>query len=303
MKILMLSPNQISRYNWGHQLFRDEFGRQTPTKYYGNGFLGFNSKLTVQQIIRNHCDWKPDLIMTYGWRYSKDFKGLGKINDIPKVHITVDYGRPEGIPIQNAFFKQNKYDLVFAITLNAWRLLRKNKVCDMIEISPFSVDTTKYVSLGLKKKDQVLAAFTTRSDIYPDRTKVQQIIKSMGYPVVTRRIVHQELIKSINRSKIIVTSNNIFRSVSMRYTETMSCGGFLLADEPEDMDFLGYIDGKHFVVYRDMRDLQRKIRYYMTHDRQREKIAKQGMEFVRETYSNEKRVQDMIKLMKQRLYS
>lgn len=301
MKILLLSPNQINRYNWGHQLFRNEISRQTPVRYYGQGFKGFDPKLSVKEIIDKKCKWKPDVILTYGWRYSKDFKGLEEIDDIAKVHITVDYGRPAGIPKQNEFFKKNKYDLVFAITLNAWRLLRDNNVCDKIEMLPFSVDINKYKPLGMQKKDQILASFTARSDIYPNRAKVQQAAKQTGYPTVTKRIVHEKLIRCINSSKICLTSNNIFKSFSMRYTETMACGGFLLADEPEDMGYLGYVDQKHFVIYNDIPDLVHKIKYYMKHDTEREKIAKQGMKFVRKYHSSRKRVFVMLEIIKERL--
>lgn len=301
MKILLLSPNQLHRYNWGHQLFRNEIGKQTPVKYYGERFPGYNANLLVKQIINKKCEWTPDLILTYGWRYSLPFQGLGSITDIPKVHITVDYGRPEGIPLQNEFFSKNKYDLVFAITLNAERLLKKNNVCDNIQMLPFSVDTNVYKSMDVPKKNQILAAFTTRQDIYPNRTKAQIAARQTGYPVITKRVIQQKLINSINRSKICITSNNIFRSLSMRYTEVMACGGFLLADKPEDMEFLGFIDKKHFVVYNGMPDLKKKIKYYMTHDKMREKIAKQGMDFVRKNHSCTKRVHDMLHIINKEL--
>ena len=166
---------------------------------------------------------------------------------------------------------------------------------------PFSVDINKYKPLGMQKKDQILASFTARSDIYPNRAKVQQAAKQTGYPTVTKRIVHEKLIRCINSSKICLTSNNIFKSFSMRYTETMACGGFLLADEPEDMGYLGYVDQKHFVIYNDIPDLVHKIKYYMKHDTEREKIAKQGMKFVRKYHSSRKRVFVMLEIIKERL--
>ncbi len=298
MKCLLLNPNQIKRYNWGHQLFRNEIGRQIDVDYYGVDFPHFNPEWNVKEIIDFYG--KPDFILTYGWRYSKDFEGLSDV-DVPKVHITVDYGRPAGIPRQNTFFKENKYDLVFAITLNALNLLKKHKVCNMIHIIPFSVDCDIYKPLKLAKKDQILASFTTRTDIYPNRSKVQRAAKSTGYPVITERVVHKKLIRVINKSKITLTSNNIFKSFSMRYTETMACGGFLLADEPADMEFLGYVNKKHFVVYKGLNDLKDKIKFYMKNDSNREKITKQGMDFVRKTHNNQKRVADMLTIIKREL--
>lgn len=293
MKYLILSPNQIKRYNWGHQLFRNEIGKQEQAVYWGEGFPNFNPKLKVQDVIKRHCPWTPDVILTYGWRYSVGFEGLGSIKNIAKVHITVDYGRPEGIPRQNVFFKKNKYDLVFAITQNAYRLLTGNNVCDKIEIIPFSADTNIYKPLNIPVKDQVLAAFTTRTDIYPNRTKVQRAIKSMKIPIITKRVVHQKLIRCINASKITLTSNNIFKSLSMRYTETMACGGFLMADEPEDLSYAGLKDKEHLIIYKDIKDLKRKVQYYLKHEKERKKIAKQGMQFVRKNHSCKVRVKQM----------
>jgi len=300
MKILLLSPNQIHRYNWGHQLFRNEIGRQHDVLYYGEIFPKFNKNLNVKQIMKQ-MKFKPDIIMTYGWRYSKNFEGLGEIKNIPKVHITVDYGRPKGIPPQNEFFKKNKYDLNFAISKNAYRLLLKNKVCDKTEILPFSVDTNIYKCLNLKKEDIVLAAFTSRKDIYPNRTKARQVLKNAGFRLMSKRVVQRNLIRWINRSKITLTSNNIFRSLSLRYTETLACGGFLLANEPEDLELLGFKDGVHLVIYKDMNDLKDKVEYYMKHNKERKKIETQGMKFVRKNHSCKVRVKQMTKIIKEEL--
>jgi glycosyltransferase involved in cell wall biosynthesis len=297
MKILLLSPNQIGRYNWGHQLFRNEIGRQHDVVYYGRGYSGFNEKLSAKQIIKKkYKNSNPDLIITYGWRYSKEFNGLGLIN-IPKVHITVDYGRPAGIPKQNKFFKENKYDLVFGITSNAIRLLEENKVCDKIRMLPFSVDTNIYKKNKLKKEDIILASFTARKDIYPNRSVVRKSLKKAGFRLITKRVIHQALINAINKCKITVTSNNIFKSLSMRYTETLACGGFLLADRPEDLTKLGFVDGEHLVIYKTPKDLVRKAKYYMEHDKERERIARNGMDFVRKNHSCEKRVKEMTEII------
>lgn len=299
MRILILNPNQIGRYNWGHQLFRNEIGRQHKVVYYGPGFPHYNSKWSVQDIIKKkYGNSQPDLIMTYGWRYSKDFQGLGEI-DIPKVHIVVDYGRPVGIPKQNKFIRQNKYDLMFSITRNAHRLLNQNIPEIPNRIIPFSVDTNIYKPIQMKKEHWVLAAFNTRVDVYPNRAKIQKALKHMGIRTITKKVVHQRLINAINRCKISVTSNNIFDSLSMRYTEVLACGGFLMADKPEDLDWVGLEDGKHLVIYNDMLDFKKKIKYYMNskHDAERQIIAKTGMEFVRENHSCEVRVKQMTKII------
>lgn len=302
MRILLLGPNQINRYNWGHQLFRNEIGKQHKVTYYGAGYSGFNKTMSVPKVIKKKCKRPPELIITYGWRYSKDFKGLGDI-DIPKVHITVDYGRPVGIPKQNKFIRKNKYDLLFTITQNAYRLMTENIPEIPNHIIPFSVDTNIYKPLGIPKENVVLAAFNSRPDVYPERAKMQKILRKMGVKVITKRIIHQRLIRAINRSKITITSNNIFKSLSMRYTETLACGGFLMADKPEDLEFIGLEDGKHLVIYDGIKDFKRKIKYYLDpkNEGERSKIAKAGMNFVRKNHSCKVRVKEMTDIIHEEL--
>lgn len=301
MKILLLNPNQITKYNWGHQLFRNEIGRQHNVVYYGQGFPGFNKNWSVKEIIKKkYGNGFPDLIMTYGWRYSRGFQGIGNLN-IPKVHIVVDYGRPHGIPKQNVFHRKNKYNLLFAITQNAHRLITTNTPEIPVHIIPFSVDINIYKPLNLPKEDMVLAAFNSRKDVYPNRIKIRKALQQMKIKVVQKKIIHQKFINLINRCKITVTSNNIFASLSMRYTETLACGGFLLADKPDDLDFVGLEDEKHLVLYKGLKDFKKKVKYYMSHDAERKKIEQAGMKFVRNNHSCKIRVKQMSDIINKEL--
>ena len=299
MKILLLSPNQIKRYNWGHQLFRNALSKQHNVIYYGEGYKGYNSKITVPDLEKMY---QPDIILTYGFKYTRPFKGLGKIRNTPKVHIAVDYFPNKGrfkatLLEQNKFFARNKPDLVFGVVGQVVRNLRKYKICNKIFLLPFSVNTDIYKRKNLPKTVDVLASFTTRETVYPNRKKVQRLVRSMGLNVFTDRITQKKLVNKINCSKIIITSNNIYSSLSMRYTEVLACGGFLLADKPEDFDDLGYINNRHLVLYKDFKDLKKKILYYLPKKKLRQQIAKQGMEFVRKNHSNKIRVKKFTEII------
>jgi len=78
--------------------------------------------------------------------------------------------------------------------------------------------------------------------------------------------------------------------MSMKYTEVMSCGTFLLADKPEGFDEQGFVDGKHLVLYSGMADLKEKVFYYLKHAEEREWIAETGMKFVHSRHTNYLRV-------------
>jgi len=172
-----------------------------------------------------------------------------------------------------------------------------------VRIIPFSVDTNVYKPLNIPRIDMILAAFNSRRDVYPERAKLQRVLRNMKLKVITRKTIHKQLIQSINKCKITVTSNNIFKSLSMRYTETMACGGFLMADRPADMDLVGFEEGKHLIIYNDIKDFKGKVKYYMDpkNDSERERISKAGMDHVRKNHSCEVRVKQMTDIIHKEL--
>ena len=297
MKVLLLSPNQIHRYNWGHQLFRNEIGRHQDVLYYGKGYPNFNDKLTAPQIIEQYGPF--DVLLTYGLRYSMPFENIGDIK-IKKAHIIVDLFPPHkggykgGMHTKfKPFMERNKYDLF---------LYRQRCQADYLkEVGsdvpsywlPFSVDINVYKKNKLPKIYDVLTSSTIRKDVYPNRSRVNKLVIKMGLKAVIKRVVHKKYIKVINQTKICIISTNVFNSPNMKFTEFTSCGSFVLSDEPADMQELGFEDGKHLVIYRDMNDLRNKIKYYLKHEKEREAIAKNGMEFTRENHNNNIRVKEM----------
>ncbi len=114
MKILLLSPNQINKYNWSHQLFRNEIGRQHDVIYYGEGFSKYIPGKPVPEVVKEIGN--IDIILTYGLRYTEPFIGIGDITNIPKVHISVDYF-PDSTggtyDRNNRMFARDNYSLYF----------------------------------------------------------------------------------------------------------------------------------------------------------------------------------------------
>lgn len=301
MRILLLSPDQCKNYNWTHSLFRKEIGRQHDVVYYGKGYPNYVFDKPIPEVLKDH---KPfDIILTYGLKYTEPFIGIGDVIDIPKVHISVDYfpDSTSGTYERNHdLFRRDGYNLYFGVVGNIVRNLEFNKVCKKAHLLPFSIDTNVYKKINKDNKlYDVFAVFTKRSDTYPNRENVHIMLnKIRNIRTFTNRIVHEDYIDKINDSKICITSNNKFRSLSIKYTEVLSCGGFLLADKPEDFDELGYKDNYHLVIYNNLDDLRDKILFYLKHDKLREDISNNGMEFVRNNHNNKIRVEEMIDVIK-----
>ena len=303
MKILLLSPNQISRYNWGHQLFRNDLNKHHTVIYYGDGYSGYNANINTDQIIKKYND--VNIILTYGLRYTEPF-GLFKVpKHMKRVHILVDFfpSHPGGYKgtwdRYKKFLTNTKFDLLFVRQDCQLDYLKQINCNVPAYLFPFSVDTNIYKKLTLKKIYDTLTSATIRPDVYPNRKGVNKLVNGMGLKNVSGRIVHQKYIKAINQSKIVIISTNVFNSPNMKFTEFTSCGTFVLSDRPADFDELGFKDGQHLVLYKDLKDLKDKIIYYLNHNKEREKIAKQGMNFTRKHHNNILRVQQFIKIVEE----
>lgn len=307
MKILLLNPNKISRPNWGHQLFKNEIARQHEVTYYGQGYKGFDDQLTVKQILKK-LNKRFDIILIYESKFVKDFKGLAKVKHIPKVLIQIDYAI--GIPNYKMFantkninklIKENKPDLIFSTSQSNVNALKDSLGFEKVFMLPFSVDIKMYKNMNLKRTIDAMSVGSSKTYVYPNRKKVKGIIKSMKIKVFTSRVIHGKYIRKLNESKIFVISNNINKRLSMKYTEAMACGAMVLADEPEDLIKQGFNSGEHLVLYNDFDDMKKKLIYYLKNNSERNRIAKNGMKFVRNNHSCERRVRQFTKIVKREL--
>ena len=308
MRILLLNPNHINRFNWGHQLFKNEIGRQHEVTYYGEGFSNFKQDLSIPKFIekRKRKGFPNfDLIITYETKWIKDFKGIEDV-DIPKAHIVIDYVKPRGNfkgfsvwPTVNSNLLKIKPDIIFARTIKDVEDLKRNLNFKNVFFLPFSVDTYKYKDIGLSRNIDVMASFTINKEVYPLRHEIQRIITRMPITSCTKRIVKQQYINKLNRSKIFINSGSVKKRLNMKFTESLSCGTFLLTEEAEDMDYIGLKNGEHLVTFKNLKDLKEKIKYYLNHEKKRKLIGRKGMKFVRANHSNIKRVKQMIDKIKE----
>ena len=289
MRILILSPNQIGRYNWGHQLFRDEIGKHADVTYYGQGYSIFDGEVDASKIIDKHGPF--DVVLTYCLRYSMPFENLSRVN-LPKGHIIVDmfppYKKYKGgmYDKYKPFLERNRYDFFFYRQRSQEDYIKKLGFNQPSFWLPFSVDVDKYRNLKFPKIVDVMTSSTTRETVYPNRTKVNNLVRRMRLSVTIKKLVHERYIKAINQAKICIISTNIFNSPNMKFTEFPSCGSFVLADKPADFDELGFKNNYHLVLYKGLKDLENKIRYYLKNEKEREVIAKNGMNFVRKNHNN-----------------
>jgi hypothetical protein len=317
VRIFFLAPNQIERPNWGWQLLRNEIARQHDVTFYGEGHPNHNG-LYIPDVL---TDYEPfDAMMLGDAKYISDYQGIGKVN-LPKIFFIGDYYgyHPHNenyyLERNDIFMVSSGVDIVVTKSPAEHRTFlysqEANPAFSKMEsiIMSYSVDTNIYKNLGLKKVYDVAALFNHFAGwCYPQRVPIKEMIMRMdGIKWICgdrkRGPIRHDYVKAINMSKIFIGNGNIFGNTSWKTTEALACGTFLLTTEASDGKMLGFEDGKHLVCYKTVPELKEKIRYYLGNTGEREKIAKQGMEFVRENHSNEVRIKQLTEYLEKKLWS
>lgn len=83
--------------------------------------------------------------------------------------------------------------------------------------------------------------------------------------------------------------------IPLRILDIMACGGFVLTNaQPELAEYFDI--GNEIVVYEDMKDLVMKARYYLEHDKERLRIARNSYRKVCEEFTFDNRIKTMLEI-------
>lgn len=93
-----------------------------------------------------------------------------------------------------------------------------------------------------------------------------------------------------------IMTRTIESGIPQRVFDILSCKGFCLTNYQKEIDEL-FEDGKELVLYTGPEDMMQKAEYYLSHEEEREQIARAGYEKVMEYYAIEKRLQEMFQFL------
>ena len=297
MNILLVGWNRLGKKkksNWNHEFFRRELARQHNVVFFGSGYGEYDGNL--QGILKKHPE--TDIVLVHFEHRARALaRGLDQIKDISKVHIMGgDYDK-RCFNGYNKHFNKINYDIIFFRYALQEKRLKENSIGGIHYLLPWSVNTDLYYNYELEKTIDVMSSFHT-SNIHPYRYNILNIVYKMDVTSYLKPIYFEEYIKKINESKMFITSNVFERELSGKYYEVMACGTLLLTTEPDDLNKLGFYNNEHLIIYKDdFSDLQDKIEYFLKHDKEREEIAKNGMDMVRNRHSHKVRVKEFTSIV------
>jgi spore maturation protein CgeB len=140
---------------------------------------------------------------------------------------------------------------------------------------------------------------------YGERKTFVETLRSEGINVAAfgigwergNRISQSDLVKIFNQSKIVLDISFASRDSSVltikgRDFEVPGCGSLLVTKHTKEIAEF-FIPNEEIVTYQDVNDAAEKIKYYLTHDYECEKIAHRGYERVLKDHTWEKRLSDI----------
>lgn len=98
-----------------------------------------------------------------------------------------------------------------------------------------------------------------------------------------------------SKMNLNITLKSIHSGIPLRCFDIMGSGGFLLSNFQADLS-LHFVAGEDFVYYDNIDDLIAKVGYYLSHEEERMKIAKNGYEKVKNHHTYRHRVREMLEI-------
>jgi spore maturation protein CgeB len=109
-------------------------------------------------------------------------------------------------------------------------------------------------------------------------------------------VAEEEKSRAFNAAKIVL--NNLHfaeKSMNARSFEAAGCGAFQIMDrQPDLQDF--FVPEEEVVTFDSLDELKTKIRFYLRHDSERERIARRGFERAHRDHTYERRLSRMLEV-------
>lgn len=266
---------------------------------------------------------RPDVVIQYAesiFPYLVNFEKVGCLRVMwflsnPQQTVT-------DIPVRN-FIAEGKADLVIKSVDKLDRLPFSRELKDLsvkVAWSPNSVDGERFTNLKLEKTFDAADIGNFNPNNYYLRVHIHNFFKNQkALRYVCENIYGNQYVEVINRTKIFFTCTGKHRFPIMKFYEVPCCGTLLASDEPVDAEPLGFKSGENYVGLEkawhpnvsepqypnvasewafDQKEFGDLLTYYLNSAEERERIARNGMELVRDRHTDEIRAKELYGMLK-----
>jgi spore maturation protein CgeB len=229
---------------------------------------------------------KPDYMFL--WLMHDEFlmETLVKARELSPKTISFCYNGDDDYKFEN--YTINLFPVIDYFLTTQPPYLDKYKEYGKIPFFACGANITEFKPLNLKKKYDVSFVGTPKNDRVENmrhllKNGINFVVCGAGwekYPEFKKfhlgEIDHHQFIKLINESKInICLSKNYFGGTHIleRFFEINACKSFCLT-EHADSYFPLFKEGKDIASFKNKEELLKKVNYYLSHENERENIAK-----------------------------
>lgn len=146
------------------------------------------------------------------------------------------------------------------------------------------LDMAEYISSSCKFK------------VYGDDAWEKILGKQVNYMGNAEHYIEMPKIFKVSKVNINVLRRILGSGLPMRVFDIMGSGGFMVTNYKKDIGKF-FEDGKDLVIYRDFKDLNEIIQYYINHENERIEIARNGYEKVKKYHDYKVRIREMMEIV------
>ncbi len=190
-------------------------------------------------------------------------------SDVPTAYYAIDSHVAFHEHLQ--FARVQDYDFVFVAQKDDIPKYRKTG-CKEVHWLPLACDPDIHKKWKLPTKYDI--CFIGKAPPKSERWQIIKPLKKEFNVFFGHKYLH-DMARIYSQSKIVL-NKSLAGDLNMRMFEAMSCGRLLLTDRIANGLEELFTNKKHLVIYDDLEDLARKIRYYLKNTGEREKIAIRG---------------------------
>lgn len=209
------------------------------------------------------------------------------LEEFEKIAKSGDCVWREGFSIFGQMSEKLSDKILSTIEEDAWKIYQIDKqyYCESMKVAGKcnNVERIKILNCIAAKYQMVLYSDDSAKDMLNGVT----IRPWVDYWGEMPKVFH------LSRININITSRSIESGIPQRVFDIMAVGGFCLTNYQPELEDLFEI-GKDLDVYHDLDELMKKIEYYLSHERERVRIAMNGYKKVREYHNYDCRMKKIL---------
>ena len=269
----------------------------------------YNAKNRVKKIKQTIQEFDPDVVLVM----INDFFAQLNFNDCsfiscPKVYLIADMHLAHREHVQ--CIKRSQFDLVLFV-YKWWENKVKNKVGTKTGWLPHSVNTNVFRDYHMPNIYDVVSAGHSFPDHYPLRYLIQKTLPNVSglkfsmpthpqlmmnrpsfQPDTSKFLIRENYAKFLSQSEMFAFGCGVSNYPVAKFFEGMSSETMVLAPFPKDGKELGFLPDENFVEINGDNFVD-KIKWYLKHEDEKQRIVDCARETVLRDHSVEKRAKQL----------